>query len=589
MEKRVVVLVILCVVVFVGWSLLMKAIYPPRPLPPPPPPAQGTPQQTPVKLPDPATPPSKVEARQGDEPERLTPLANERVRLILTNKGAGIREGTVLVPDQAPMPLLKPFDPTIPHLALTAEGSGDDTARAAWSVKAEEPGRSITYVFKLRNGVDIEKQLILKPDGNEVEMLLTLSKIESASPVALRLKMIPLTGLTHDSPYRYDYYGHGFVTTNSGGAHSTTTVTYDAPETRPRFDRDPEPPKYYTVEVPREEQASRYVEWLGLRNRYAAAILVSKDVPSLIRRVDFRATTQPANGGPALKALAVEVDLGETTVAAAPHRAKFSLYLAPIRREDLAEIKGGEEFLLSYGCWGLFNPIGRLILWLLGVAHKIAGNYGWAIILTTFFIRLCLFPLTKKSQVSMARMANLQPKLTVLRERFADDPSKQQQETMKLFKEHGVNPLSGCFPILMQLPIFIGLYSVLDISIDFRHAPFIAWIKDLSQPDKLIAFQHPINLGITSISEFNLVPIVMTVTWFLQSYYAPRPQDPKLASQQKMMMFMPIVFGLLCYSLASGLSLYLFVNSLLAMIEQKIIKKYFLPAQAAVVGPPAKV
>ena len=161
---------------------------------------------------------------------------------------------------------------------------------------------------------------------------------------------------------------------------------------------------------------------------------------------------------------------------------------------------------------------------------------------------------------------------------------------MKLFKEHGVNPLSGCFPILLQLPIFIGLYSVLDISLEFRQAPFIGWITDLSQPDRLIAFKQPLNLFITSISDFNLLPIVMTITWFLQSYYAPRPQDPKMAAQQKMMMFMPVVFGLLCYSLASGLSLYLFINSLLAMIEQKIIKKYFLPAGAGVgpPGPPGK-
>jgi len=132
----------------------------------------------------------------------------------------------------------------------------------------------------------------------------------------------------------------------------------------------------------------------------------------------------------------------------------------------------------------------------------------------------------------------------------------------------------------MQLPVFIGLYSVLDISLMFRHEPFISWIKDLSQPDRLVSFQHPINLWISTISDFNLVPIVMTITWFLQSYFAPKPQDPQLAAQQKMMMFMPVVFGLLCYSLASVLSLYLFVNSLLALIEQKLIKKYFLPAKA---------
>jgi YidC/Oxa1 family membrane protein insertase len=400
--------------------------------------------------------------------------------------------------------------------------------------------------------------------------------------------VVALTGLEHDSPYRYDYYGHGFVTTETSGAHSTSNVAYDAPQP---IGQVPSAPRLHFFEVPAEERATRRIEWLGLRNRYAAAILQSKVDRTLIERVDFRATTQEGPAGHApLKSLEVEAALREIQVGDRPHLAQFSLVLAPIRREELTAVDGGADYLLSYGCWGLFNPIGRLILWMVGVAHQVTGNYGWAIILTTLLVRLCMFPLSRKSQVSMARMAQLQPKLNLLRERYPDDQAKQQQETMKLFKEHGVNPLSGCFPMLLQLPIFIGLYSVLDISLEFRQAPFIGWIKDLSQPDRLVAFQHPVNLFITSVADFNLVPIVMTITWFLQSYYAPRPQDPKMAAQQKMMMFMPVLFGLLCYSLASGLSLYLFINSLLAMIEQKIIKKYFLPPGAGVgpPGPPGK-
>ncbi|HKS16493.1 MAG TPA: membrane protein insertase YidC, partial [Planctomycetota bacterium] len=348
-------------------------------------------------------------------------------------------------------------------------------------------------------------------------------------------------------------------------------------------ENDKNAPRIFTFEVPAAEKASRQVEWTGLRNRYATAILLSKEDLGWIQKVDFRATKQAGD----LKGLAVEAVLREATVDKRSSVARFSLVLAPIRAKELEPVKGAESFLLSYGCWGLFNPIGKLILLLIGAMHGVVGNYGWAIIFTTLIIRLCLFPLTRKSQVSMSRMAELQPKLNLLRERYPDDAQKVQQETMKLFREQGVNPLSGCFPILMQLPVFIGLYSVLDISLEFRQAPFLAWIKDLSQPDRLVAFSNPINLFVTTLSEFNLVPIIMTVTWFLQSYYAPKPQDPKLAAQQKMMMFMPVVFGLLCYSLASGLSLYLFVNSLLAMIEQKIIKKYLLPVKAPT-GPPGK-
>ena len=153
-------------------------------------------------------------------------------------------------------------------------------------------------------------------------------------------------------------------------------------------------------------------------------------------------------------------------------------------------------------------------------------------------------------------------------------------EQMRLFKENKVNPVAGCLPLFIQMPIFIGMYSVFEMSIDLRHAGFIGWIRDLSQPDRLFGpwkpFEIPLLITSLSIEAFNVLPILMTVTWFLQAYYTPRSPDPQMAQQQKMMMWMPIIFGLTCYGLASGLSLYFLANSLLSMGEQKIIKKYIL-------------
>lgn len=596
MEKRVVLLVVLCVLVFVGWAYLMRAIQGPPPKPQDPGPAAPAPPDSSTPKKDPAPAPQDVPAVQDDESEVLSELRNKNVLLKFTNKGAGIREAFVYVEGQKEMHLLQRFDRLEPHMAVAVEGSKDDTARTGWTVLAPEANdpvkdRSLTYQFKLRNGVDILKKFTLQPDRGEVEMTLTMrphAKEGLPKPETLRLRLLALTGLAHDSSYRYDYYGHGFVTTEITGAHATQQVSYDAPTPRPRWEGDLNPPRVHSFEVPAAEKATRNIEWTGLRNRYAAAILVSKEDLKWVRRVDFHATMQPGDAhNPPLKGLAVEAVLRDASIEKASSVAEFSLFLAPIRAKELAPIKGAEDYLLSYGCWGLFNPIGRLILLLVRGMHSLVGNFGWAIILTTLVIRLLMFPLTRKSQVSMARMAELQPKLNLLRERYADDAAKNQQETMKLFKEHGVNPLSGCFPILLQLPVFIGLYSVLDISLEFRQQPFIGWIDNLSQPDRWHVFKTPIPLLFTTLAEFNVLPIVMTITWFLQSYYAPKPQDPKMAAQQRMMMFMPVVFGLLCYSLASGLSLYLFVNSLLAMIEQKVIKKYLLPAKAPT-GPPGK-
>jgi YidC/Oxa1 family membrane protein insertase len=134
--------------------------------------------------------------------------------------------------------------------------------------------------------------------------------------------------------------------------------------------------------------------------------------------------------------------------------------------------------------------------------------------------------------------------------------------------------------MFVQLPIFIGMYSVLDISVDLRHSPFL-WISDLSQPDRLVPFGRTISLLFFRLDAINLLPIVMTITWTLQSMMAPKSQDPQMQMQQRMMMFMPILFGFLCYDLASGLSWYFLVNSLLGMAEQKLIKKVFLKERTA--------
>ena len=496
---------------------------------------------------------------------------------------AGILEAFVRVPNQADMHLLKPFQRpapparVVPHLAVRAVGLPDDTVARGWSVK--ESPLSVAYSYALSNGATLVKTFTLKENSNEVEFHLQLNGAAAATGATFPLHLVAFTGLEHDSVYRYDYYGQGFYTTLVNGSRATTGVTYDAPVT-------------HAVPTNDRGETNEELEWFGLRNRYAAAILVSKDHQRWIRKVEYRATLQPVppkaqDAGaksvdeqkPPLKALAVEADLREVDPRQT-YLARFSLVLAPIRSEDLKPVEGGESYLLSYGCWGLFNPIGWLILKMVGVARLITGNFGWAIILTTFVIRICLFPLTRKSQVSMARMSELSPKMSALRERYADDPQRQQAETMKLFKEHGVNPLSGCLPIMMQLPVFIGLYSVLDISLVFRDAPFVSWIRDLSQTDRLVPFAHPIDLLVVSVPDFNLLPILMTVTWFLQSYFAPKPQDPKLAAQQKMMMFMPVMFTGMFLWAPSGLVLYWTASNIWAIAQQVVTNKLIGPGRA---------
>ncbi|RPH36492.1 MAG: membrane protein insertase YidC, partial [Planctomycetota bacterium] len=155
----------------------------------------------------------------------------------------------------------------------------------------------------------------------------------------------------------------------------------------------------------------------------------------------------------------------------------------------------------------------------------------------------------------------------------------------RLFKENKVNPVAGCLPVFIQMPVFIGMYSVFEMAMILRRAPFFGWIKDLSEPDRLFGGHWGIVIPLPlipniEIEALNLLPILMTITWFLQAYFTPRSPDPQMAQQQKMMMYMPIIFGLTCYGLASGLSLYFLANSLLSMAELKLIKKYILKVDA---------
>lgn len=216
---------------------------------------------------------------------------------------------------------------------------------------------------------------------------------------------------------------------------------------------------------------------------------------------------------------------------------------------------------------------------ILGILNFFAGlvggpwKYGIAIILTTLFVRVCLFYLNKKSQMSMYRMSQLAPKMEALKLKYKDDPQKLGQEQWKLFREEKISPLSGCLPMLLQFPVFIAMYSVLEMSSDLRHQPFL-WFDDLSQPDRLIQFGGKVFWDIES---FNLLPILMTIIWILQAMMAPKSKDPQMQMNQKMMQWMPLLFGFMCYNLAAGLSWYFLINALLGIAETKIIKKYFLP------------
>ncbi len=218
------------------------------------------------------------------------------------------------------------------------------------------------------------------------------------------------------------------------------------------------------------------------------------------------------------------------------------------------------------------------LLWMLRLLEGIVGSWGVAIMLLTFIVRGSLVPLNFRMQKSMrafgARAARLQPKLDEIKKRNANDPKKLQQEMMAFQKEHKLfPPLGGCLPLLVTIPVFLGLFSALRVAYELRCQPFIGWIDDLSQPDRLLYLGLPWQY----VEYLNVLPILMVILWLVLQSGTPLPKDPQQRQVMKIMRFMPLLFGVMLYNYAAGLMVYMVTSSLFGIIEQRVTKKILGP------------
>ncbi|MDP1668745.1 membrane protein insertase YidC [Phaeovulum sp.] len=226
--------------------------------------------------------------------------------------------------------------------------------------------------------------------------------------------------------------------------------------------------------------------------------------------------------------------------------------------------------------WGWFYFLTKPMFWLLHWLHGAIGNMGWAIIALTIVIKLLVFPLARKSYISMAKMKELQPEMEKLKERTGDDKAKMQQEMMALYKREKVNPASGCLPIVLQIPIFFSLYKVIYVTIELRHAPWFGWIRDLSAPDPssilnlfgLLPFNTPEQGSIFFILSLGVLPILLGISMWFQQKLNPAPADP---TQKMIFAWMPWVFMFMLGSFASGLVVYWIANNTITFIQQYTI------------------
>ena len=326
------------------------------------------------------------------------------------------------------------------------------------------------------------------------------------------------------------------------------------------------------VEPPEAEQSGDpSIVWAGLENKYFAMLLVGEppkgDNPGQLMLQGMGRAIQVPVPGVEKPVMGVSVRMVSPTIELEPGQTssvqKFIEFTGP-KRKDITDAYQGYGFeQLHYTGWFAFvaTPLMFLLYWF----YAVTKNYGVAIILLTILIRVCLHPLTKKGQVSMYKMQKLQPKIRELQTKYKGDKQKLGAEQMKLMREGGANPVSGCLPMLVQIPILIGLYQGLNAAFELRQAPFTLWMKDLSTPETLV-----------SIGGFpiHVLPIVMAVAMFIQQGMTPKSPDPQTQQQMKIMKFMPFLFAFMFYSLPSGLCLYWFVSTLLGMVDQYIINRH---------------
>ncbi|TPN84163.1 membrane protein insertase YidC [Mesorhizobium sp. CU2] len=327
--------------------------------------------------------------------------------------------------------------------------------------------------------------------------------------------------------------------------------------------------KYAAIEKDKEVKPGKSTDgWLGITDKYWAVTMVPTEKQPFQPRYGFFEDGRHRYQSDFLTD-AINVDAGQSATveteifAGAKEVAKINAYEADrhIRQFNL---------LID---WGWFYFITKPMFWLIDTLYKFFGNFGLAILATTVIVKAIFFPLANKSYASMANMKKVQPKMLEIREKYADDKMKQQQAMMELYKTEKINPLAGCWPVALQIPVFFSLYKVLYITIEMRHAPFFGWVHDLAAPDPTSIFNL---FGLLPFAAPAFLPhmgawaVVMGITMFLQMRMNPAPPDP---TQAAIFTWMPVIFTFMMGSFPAGLVIYWAWNNTLSILQQGVIMK----------------
>lgn len=533
MEKRALLAVVLSLIILIAYQEWVSRYYGT----PPPAPVDGQEQKEktvppPAKAPQ-ALQPSRPAPQPRAEKARDVRVETDHFVALFTTQGARLKSFT-----------LKHYraglDEKSPPFEMVSSASG-----VPLPLGLQLPGNpSLTdeaIVYSLR-GKD------LKLTGDSKETLV----FEGEGPGGIRLfKQFTFTGSGYPIGLEVAAEGPGAVAPalllSTDGAHKG--VAQDAlfegllAVVDSKIKREP------ADEIKNGKEFSGAVSWAGFGHTYFLSALLPE------KEGQHRLAAREKGG-------ALMLELSESPQSGPAERSRYTLFIGPKELDTLKTLEKGLERSIDFGYFGF---VSIPFLYVMHFSHRFTGSYGIDIILLTILLKLLTAPLTHKSFVSMKQMQKLQPQMERIKERFKDDREKMNKEIMELYRRNKVNPLGGCLPMLLQFPIFIGLYNALLTPIELRHAPFM-WIKDLSRPDweSLPVTLAGWHLGIPVLT------LLMGASMFIQQWMTPSAGDP---NQRRMMMLMPLIFTFMFINFPSGLTIYWLVNNVLSIAQQYLINR----------------
>jgi YidC/Oxa1 family membrane protein insertase len=566
MEKRFVAAFALSIVILLGWSLISKRLFPPPPPPPQAAPsAPAAPETAPASTPPPAarteptTPAVSTAAAIAEAAEQQIRLETDLAEIVLTNRGGRVRSWRLkqfesagravdFVSDAARREDLLPLALVFDDRAILP---GVNTALFAVSRTEEPAGRSrIEFRWSDGAGSEVVKSFVFHPGEPLVDV--DVSAIDRGRRVTPRLSWGP--GLEVEDPKHRSntYYDH-------------QALVYDAVQVT-RFAKR----KIDTTIVIPESAGLR---WAGLEDQYFTALLLPAGSHSAVTIAPFSQSALATTG----KSIPDDLKSAPVIAISIPE-GKAQLFVGPKNFGLLSSLGHGLEKAVWFSSYQAIYVCAKPVFLALRFVHDHwVANYGVAIVLLTIGLRILLFPLNQFSMVKMRKVAldmqRVQPKLKAIQAKYkkskdAEARAKMNAETMELYKREGVNPfggVSGCLPLLIQMPILWAFFDVLTATVELRGAPFLGWIRDLTHPDP-----------------FWITPILMGVSMFVQQKMTPVANlDPQQAQQQRMMLFMPVIFTVMFGSLPSGLVLYYFVNNLLGIGQQWLVNRQIARLETA--------